>query len=495
MTTISLSRAQTPLVVAIDVGSSSVRATLFDALGRSVDGHSVQKKYELHTAADGTSQDDPYKALKRVMSCIDSLLKKMGSQTKNIGAVGIDTFVSNIIGLDKHNRPVTPLITYADTRNNADSEQLRRNLDEREAHERTGCLLRTSYWPARLAWFRRTEPELWASVKRWVTIGEYLELELFGEWRVGYSVASWSGLLDRTTLRWDEPLLEHLDVSPDAFAPLVNAAEGLGRLREKYASRWPSLKNVPWYPAFGDGAVANVGSGCIGPKRIALTVGTTGAIRVALPAVEQVPAGLWCYRIDKELNLLGGATTEGGNVFAWLRSTLRLGSPEQIEAGIAALKPDSHGLTVLPFFAGERSPGWAGDVRATLSGFSFATRPTEIVRACLEQIACRFALIHQRLELPEQEHTMIASGSALLSSPTWMQIMADALGCTVVASAEHEATSRGAALMALNALGVLALKDAPTNDSDRYEPIAAHTAIYQSAIERQQTLYKEVIGR
>src|SRR5207249_1428264 len=110
------------------------------------------------------------------------------------------------------------------------------------------------------------------------------------------------------------------------------------------------------------------GSGCTSHSRMALTIGTTGAIRVVQADVPEVPPGLWCYRVDRRHTLLGGATSEGGNVYAWLHQTVRLGEPDAVEAALAACPPDGHGLTVLSFLAGERSPGWAGNVPATVHG-------------------------------------------------------------------------------------------------------------------------------
>src|SRR5439155_7399177 len=120
----------------------------------------------------------------RVAHCVDAVLRLAGPLATQIGAVAIDTLVTTTLAIDAAGRPLTPLITYADTRNAADADTLRRSLDERAVHDRTGCLLRTSYWPARLAWFRRAQPDLWRSATRWITLGEYLELRLFGRCRV-----------------------------------------------------------------------------------------------------------------------------------------------------------------------------------------------------------------------------------------------------------------------------------------------------------------------
>ncbi len=493
--TVSAKDAQPPLILTIDVGTSSVRAILYDATGHPLENMTAGERYTVQAGADGTVQDDPETALARITRCIDGVLAQAGPLASAIGGVSLDTLVSNILAVDARGRPLSPLILYSDTRNDADARDLRQRLDERAVHQRTGAMLRTSYWPARLAWFRRAQPDVWQQTARWSTLGAALEMRLFGRARVSTSVAAWTGLLDRRKLAWDGPLLKTLGTDEDHLLPLADAGEPIQGLVEPYASRWPTLRDVPWFPAVGDGAAANIGSGCTGPSRLALTVGTTAAMRVVLPEVPNVPFGLWCYRVDKRRALLGGATSEGGNVYAWARRALNLGSPEAIEAAIAALPPDGHGLTVLPFLAGERSPGWAGDARAAINGITLGTTPAEMLRASLESVAYRMALIAQSILADDRGATeVIASGGALLSSPTWLQIMADVLGRPIHASAETEATSRGTALLALEALGVIPSIDAlPAAFAEQYAPDGARHAVYEAAIERQIELYTKLI--
>lgn len=484
---------ETPLILTLDIGTSSTRAMLFDRQAQPVAGMLVQISNELQTTPDGGAVFEAAQLLTGVVTAIDRILALAGPLAGEIAGVAMDTFVTNIMGLDAAGRPVTPIYTYADTRNIADAEALRDELGGlAAAHDRTGCLIHSSYLPARFRWLARTQPHLLNQVRYWVSIGEYLEQEFLGRRRVSYSVAAWTGLLNRRKLEWDQTWLAQLPIKVEQLSPLVDVADPSSGLRAEWAQRWPALKDAPWFPAIGDGASANIGSGCDVPERVALTIGTTGAMRVVLEAdPPSPPEGLWIYRVDRRRCLVGGATTEGGNVFAWLRQTLQL--PDNVEEALSTLEPAAHGLTMLPFVAGERAPGWHGEARASLVGFTLNTRPIEIVRAGLEGVAYRFGLIHQRLApyLPTA-HQIIASGAGLLSSPTWLQIMADVLGRPVIASAEKEATSRGVAVLALQALRLAQALPAATVQT--YYPNATHHLLYQKALARQVDLYQKLIN-
>jgi gluconokinase len=317
-------------------------------------------------------------------------------------------------------------------------------------------------------------------------------------WRVSYSVAAWTGLLNRTELTWDAEWLARLPVRAEQLSPLADLDAPCQGLGGEWATRWPALADVPWLLPIGDGAAANIGAGCDAPDRIALTMGTTGAMRVVVgPGLARIPDGLWLYRVDAARALLGGATTEGGNLYAWLRDLLQLPHADALEEELATRQPAQHGLTVLPFVAGERAPGWREDARAAIVGMSLHTQPTDIVQAGLEAIAYRFALIYGRIvpELPpNSDHEIVAGGGALLSSPAWLQIMADTLGRPLHTLAEKEGTSRGLALLALERLGVIARPaDLPPLLGKSYHPDRTRHALHQAALARQVDLYGRIL--
>jgi gluconokinase len=497
MFTVNTDRAEVPLVVSIDIGTSSIRASIFDRMGRSVEGMEARRVHEIRATSDGAAEGDPDLLIHAVFECLDRLLEKTGPLKSGIGGVAACTFVNNLLGIDGRHRAVTPLTTYADTRAAGEVAGLKSDFSEIETHDRTGCRFHPSYLPARFRWLGRVQAELFGRVSRWVSIGEYLELKLFGETGVTYSVASWTGLLNRFLLTWDGQLLAGLPVKESQLSPLTDVNRPRRGLREEFARRWPALARVPWFPAVGDGAAANVGSGCISSRQVALTLGTTSALRVVLSdPPEHLPAGLWCYRVDGKRSLLGGALSEGGSVFAWMKDTLNLGAYPDLERTLTDMEPDSHGLTVLPFLAGERAPGWAGHARAAIQGLSLATTPLEILRAGMEAVAFRLFLVFELLRpLVPGDPQVVGSGGALLSSPAWLQIVTDVLGRPVSVCEVSEATSRGAALLALEALGAVRdLEEIPHFIIlPGCEPDAQRHARYRRAIERQEELYQKLV--
>ena len=489
-----------PFVLAIDVGSSSVRASLFDARAQPVEGADARAVHVLHTAPDGTAEDSAEHLLERVSEVIDQALRAAGPLAREIKAVGIDTLAGTLLGVDEAGSPVTPIYTYADTRPGPEVEHLRQHLDVAAAYRRTGCPQHTSYAPARFLWLRRAHPDVARRVRRWMDAGTFLYTKWFGRADIpmSYSIASWLGLLNRHKMRWDEGLLGYLEVSPDQLPWLADYTDAQRGLASSFAQRWPPLRDVPFFLAVGDGAAANVGSGCLGPGRVALTIGTSGAMRVLLSEkAPAVPPGLWAYRLGRAQTLLGGSFNEGGNVLVWASDTLRLPSLDSVDEALSLLPADGHGLTVLPFLAGERSPGWATDSTAVIIGLQTLTTPLQVLQAFLEAVSYRFGMVWELLAPFVQENPqIIASGGAITRSTYWLQLMADVLQRPVMVADDDEATSRGTAILALHGLGIWPSLDAiPARLGTAYQPDPRRSPVYQAALQRHLQLYDILVGR
>jgi gluconokinase len=484
------------LVLALDVGTSSARARAFDAGGRALPGADGQVAYEPRLTPDGGVELDADRLLAGVAEAIDGCLAGCAARAHDIAAVGASVFWHGLLGLDATGRPLTAVITWADTRSAGAAEALGRAHDERRIHARTGAPLHPAFFPAKLCWLREARPEAFARVATWCGFGEYLLARLTGRLAGSLSMASGTGLLDQEAGAWDPGMLALAGITPAQLPPIDDTpAPGLAA---PYAARWPALARAPWHPARGDGACSNVGSDCWGPGRVALNVGTSAALRVALPGPPgphpPTPWGLWRYRVDRGRALVGGATSEGGNVLAWCRRHLALPhDPAGLEEALDSVAADGHGLTALPFLAGERSPGWRPEARAAIAGVSLGTSAVEIARALLEGVAFRLAEVYERLRpLAAPDHVVVGSGGALAHSPTWAQIVTDALGVPLSLGGDAEASIRGAALLALEALGVPA--PAPAAPLRVLRPAPDRHARYRAARLRQDRLYDKIVG-
>jgi gluconokinase len=220
-------------------------------------------------------------------------------------------------------------------------------------------------------------------------------------------------------------------------------------------------------------------------------------MRLVTPAAPAAaPRGLWRYRLDGRLSVVGGALSEGGNVYAWCLDVLRLPPEHELEGRLRRAAERDHGLAVLPFLAGERSPGWRGRARAAVAGLSLATTPIEILQAALESVALRLGLIYERLApLAAPAHEVVASGGALVRSRVWAQMIADGLGRALLLDGESEASSRGAALLALDALGLPpGLAGAPMGGGELIVPDPLRRDRYRQALARQRRLYDALVA-
>lgn len=431
-------------MLAVDVGTSSVRAILHDERGRPVRGASAHAPYAPRVHVDGTAEVPVRGLVALVEECMDRVL---AGRSEAIAAVGLSTFWHGLVGM-RGGRPVTPVLLWSDSRSWRQAVRLRSELDAEAVRQRTGCPIHPSYWPAKLAWAHAAG----IRAERWCSFGDLLQQRWFGDLRTSVSMASGTGLRRLREPAWDAALLDHLEL---AAAALPEVADGPARLPRRLARRWPALAGADFLPAAGDGALANLGSDCAEGGRRALTVGTSGALRAITTRVPaHLPPGLWCYRLDARRWVLGGSFSNGGNVHAWLLQTLRVTSAE-LERRLERARAGDHGLAFLPLLAGERSPGFAPRATGALAGLTLATTAADIAAAAMEALAVDVAVVDERLdEVAGRASLVVGSGAALAGSPGLAQAMADATGRRLLVADNPEASARGAALLALEHLGI-----------------------------------------
>lgn len=467
-------------LLGIDLGSSSARAFIYDARGVPLAGRRVP--YAWTVTPDGGLEIEAGRLGDVTVEAIDGAVAHARERSLRIDAVGLSTFWHGILGVDRDLRPVTPVFSWGDTRATAAAAVLRERIDARAFHARTGAYVHPSFPAVKLFWLAEAAPEAVRATRWWISPGELLAAQFCGVLRESISMASASGMFDQNALDWDDEIVSLLPIGREHLLPVGRETTIARSLAPAFARRWPELDGVPWLAPAGDGACANIGSGCAVPDAAALSIGTTAAVRIVREAPRvTIPPDLFCYRLDGRRFVLGGATSNGGNVYAWARRTLRFdGSGESVDAALAAMEPVGHGLVVDPSLAGERSPEWPLGARAAIEGVSLATTPLEIFHAMLEGVGRRVARIRGavRAHAPESE-TVVASGRALTESRAFARIVCDMLGEPLHVVAFGETSSRGAALLAGEAIGAVEIANVPRLDAERIEPDMARHARYR----------------
>jgi gluconokinase len=438
------------VILVLDIGTSSVRAAIYDARGERVPDTFVKNDRQIEFTEQGGAEIDAEKAFAQVVKAVDDVIALAPVACEKIEYVAASCFWHSLVGVDKDGKAITPILTWADTRAKDYVQKLRDQLNETETHNRTGARFHPSFWTAKLLWFKTEKPEVFVRVDKWLSCSDYFALRLSGTAITSVSMASGTGIFDIRKCEWDAQLLDLLGIKKENLPAVATDAETF------QTTHWENLKNAKWFPAIADGVANNIGAGCLTNEKAALMIGTSGAMRVAYAGEPPVaiPPGLWCYRVDHKRVILGGALSDGGGLYAWLKHTLKITDiDDEIEGEISLRQPDSHGLTFMPFLAGERSTGYHENATGAVLGLTQGTTAVEIVHAALESVAYRFADIFEQLCTVCPIKEVIASGGALRESPVWTQIIADVFGHDLNLPETREASSGGAALLALETIG------------------------------------------
>jgi gluconokinase len=479
-----------PVILALDIGTSSTRSAIYDAKGNRLMETTAQFGYPLLTGQDGRAElrtADLDRAVGLAFEKTLRVWRKLQSPSP-IAGIGVSCFWHSLLGLDAKGRAITPVYTWADSRCRKEAQSLRKNHGEEVLHARTGCMARTSFWPAKLLWLRKTKPGLFRQVARWVSPAEWIQERWCGAATVSLSMASGTGILDGRTLRWHRPLLRRCGINQDRLNPISDAPLMVSRTR---ARRFPELANVPWYPAIGDGVASNLGSGATFPGLAAINVGTSAALRLVVetePAAHEplAPFGLFSYRIDARRRLLGGAVSNAGNLRAWAIRELKLpADPAVIEKLLSVRSSPVENLTLLPFWIAERAPTWPEELPSAVIGITQATSALDLLQALQEATYHRLTQIAEAVEKAARRKLAFIVSGGIQNSPGSLQRLADVLGRSVYASTEPEASLRGAACFAMEKLS---LKPTAPKFGRAIRPRARAARAYAKARQEQTRL-------
>ena len=485
------------VVLGVDIGTTSTKAVAFDTDGTMLASHSAG--YELAEPEPGQAVQDPDEIYAAVLESIRETVA--GLDGRPVAGLSFSSAMHSLIGLDPDGVPLTPVLTWADSRASTQAERLRAASGGLQLHRRTGTPVHPMSPLTKLVWFREQEPKLVEQVGHWVGIKELVLLRMCDALVVDHSIASATGLLDIHRLQWDPEALSIAGLEAEQLAALVPTTHVLAGLTDQAADDVGLPAETPVVVGASDGPLANLGVGAVHPGVAACSIGTSGAMRVMVerPAVDPM-GGVFCYALTEDRWVVGGAINNGGVVLEWAGDSLApdLGDePEAQLLDLAAQAPvGSGGLVMLPYLLSERAPHWSALPRGAYVGLTRAHRREHLVRAALEGVCMQLALVLHAMRSAGNEVREIRATGGFARSPLWRQMLADVLGMDIKFPAGHEGSSFGAALLGMEALDLISSLDVAADlvqISETVRPDAAAAATYASLLPVFSGLYEALV--
>jgi gluconokinase len=442
------------LILSVDIGTSATKAVLFDDEANQL--AVVRKPYRILLPRKGWAEQEPEVVSRAVMEAIRDTTATIPEDHRIVG-VTFSSQLNSILAVRENGQALTNSLIWSDTRSVAAAQAIRSLPEAASVYERTGCPIDAIYPLAKIRWLQQHHglpPQA-----KFISIKEYVLHELIGHFVVDWSLASATGLFDIRHYRWDKQSLDLLDITPSQLSELVPPRAVFTSWRPGIPEGIGLPRGTPLVVGGGDGPLANLGAGALDAQTLAVNVGTSAAARAVMREARVDPHDrLWTYVIDDGLWVMGGIVSSGGIVYDWfLQSCLaaNASSSEANESLASAVPPGADNLLFVPYLAGEQCPGWQPHTRGAFFGLDLGHSQGHLLRAVLEGIArsiCRVAVSIEATLDRRFERVHLTGGMS--SSSLWRQIAADMLGVSVAVPSSTEGSARGAAMIALVALGL-----------------------------------------
>lgn len=439
------------IVIGLDIGTTSVKAVAFTKSGHVIGEKEVA--YPLNTPFPSWAEQEPLEIENATILVLRHLIESSGIVPSTILAIGISCAMHSLICMNSEGEPLSPSLTWADGRANKQAEKLKElGL---ELYQKTGTPIHPMSPFVKLLWMKENNYEPYKLAAKFVSIKEFILYRWFGSMVVDYSIASATGLFDMHSLAWCKDALKLANISEEQLFSPVPPTEIIHGLNQDVAQKIGIPTNIPFVIGASDGPLANLGIGAIGPGEVAITIGTSAAIRQLIPNPKtDLLQQTFCYTLTDSLALIGGPTNNGGIVLSWIKEIL--GSDESYESLIAQggkVTAGAEGLLFLPYLNGERAPIWNSKVRGNLFGLSLRHGKEHIVRAGLEGVIFSIYHVGQALERLAGEPTKILASGGFARSSLWLQILSDIFNKEVQVPISHQSSAWGAAWIALYGIG------------------------------------------
>jgi len=449
-------------MLGIDIGTTSTKAVLFTEKGDVI--HTENIGYPLYTPDVTTAEQDPEEIFQAVLQAVSSITKH--HYDKTISFVSFSSAMHSVIAMDENDQPLTNCITWADNRSEAWAHKIKNELNGHEIYKRTGTPLHPMSPLCKIAWIVNDRPEIATHAKKYIGIKEYIFKKLFNQYVVDYSLASCMGMMNLKNLDWDEEALKVAGVTRDQLSELVPTTKIFTNCDPSLAKQIGISPETPFVIGASDGVLSNLGVNAIRKGEVAVTIGTSGAIRTIIDQPQTDEKGrIFCYALTENHWVIGGPVNNGGMILRWIRDEFassevetakRLGiDPYEVLTKIAdQVKPGSDGLLFHPYLSGERAPLWNPDVRGSFFGLTLSHKKEHMIRAALEGVIYNLYTVFLALtECMDGPVTRIQATGGFARSDVWRQMMSDIFESDVIVPESYESSCLGACILGLYATG------------------------------------------
>ncbi|MFH0065670.1 gluconokinase [Peribacillus sp. NPDC056705] len=494
-------------MMGIDIGTTSTKVVLFSKGGEVV--QSCSRGYPLHSPTPSVAEQDPEEIYKAVIIAIGEVMIASGIEKQELGFISFSSAMHSLIAIGKDGNPLTNSITWADNRSVAYAGKLKASEQGMQLYHRTGTPIHPMSPITKVMWLRNEHPGIFNETEKFIGIKEYIIYKFFNEYVMDYSLASATGMFNLNDLKWDEEALTIAGIGADKLPALVPTTHILSGLSEELAAKMNIHASTPFVIGASDGVLANLGQNAIKPGVLAVTIGTSGAVRTVSDRPLTDPKGrTFCYSLTENHWVIGGPVNNGGITFRWARDQLGRMEIEKAKASgqdsyeiltdmASNIAPGSDGLIFHPYMAGERAPLWSADARGSFFGLALHHTRDHMVRAVLEGVMYNlYSVLIAVKELTGAPEKIHASGG-FVRSKLWRQIMADIFNQNVTIPESFESSSLGAAVIGLYALGEIESLDeveGMVGETNELVPIEENVKVYEELMSIYLSVSRQLEG-
>lgn len=437
--------------IGADIGTGSVKVLAVDPEGTVL--KVIQKHYTFSSPHPGYNEQDPEEIWQAFHEGIHEIVLAFADAPVSIG---LSCAMHSLILCNSSGEVLAPMMTWADSRSSAIAASLKETQTGKELCRRTGTPIHAMSPLCKLIWLREHAPERFTAASKFVSIKEYIWFKLFKAWEIDYSIASCTGLFNILTRQWDEEALSLAGISVEKLSvpvPTTHRREGAFGVLPN--TQWLSANKTAWVIGASDGCLANLGTGAIINGIAAITIGTSGAVRITgQTPVFSNGVMTFNYILDDIHFVSGGPINNGGLAIQWMIRNIMGMDDDQVSyqaffdlaAGIPA---GSGGLIFLPYLTGERAPVWDADSSGMFFGLKANHTQAHLCRAVIEGICFALQEVLEGMDQIHQDISEIRVSGGFTKSAVWTQILADVTGKKVSLVQHDDASAIGAAMLAI----------------------------------------------